>query len=50
VTVDELLEIFGTRKEIARILGLHVSSVYQWGNKVPPLRVYQIKEILRKQA
>jgi len=50
VTVDELIKIYGSRKEIARVLGIHVSSVYQWGNRVPPLRVYQFKEMLRKKA
>lgn len=50
MTVEKAIEIFGSRKAIADALGIKVQAVYQWKGVVPRLRVYQIKEILRKQA
>ena len=50
MTVDKAVEIFGSRKAIADALGIKVQAVYQWNDVVPTLRVYQIKEILRKRA
>lgn len=33
-------------RELAAALGITVQAVYSWGDDVPPLRAYQIKEIL----
>ncbi len=34
-------------KELAKALGITVFAIYQWGENVPELRAYQIKEILQ---
>lgn len=48
MTVSEALKFFGSRRKIAEVLGLHVSAVYHWGDRLPPLREYQLKEIMQK--
>ena len=50
MTVQEAVTIFGTKKAIAEVLGIHPQAVYQWGVDIPPLRTYQLKEILKQKA
>lgn len=42
----EAVAIFGSKAEVARNLGISRAAVTDWGDDVPPLRVYQIREIL----
>lgn len=42
----EAIEIFGSEAKLAQALNLSRSAVSQWGDTVPPLRAYQIKEIV----
>lgn len=42
--LSEAIERYGSKSEIARILGIARQSVNNWGEDVPPLRVYQLKE------
>lgn len=42
----ETIETFGSIKEVALTLGLTVQAIYAWGDEVPPLRAYQIRDIL----
>ena len=35
-------------RELAEALGITSAAVYQWGDDVPQLRVYQINEIIAK--
>lgn len=35
----------GTGMELARRLGIEPQAIYQWGEDVPELRQYQIKEM-----
>ena len=41
---DEAAAIFGSKRKLAEALGITEQAVYQWGEKVPELRLYQIKE------
>jgi len=43
---DEAIEAFGSVAALAAALDIKVQAVYQWGDTVPELRVYQIREIL----
>lgn len=46
---NEALELFGGKvRPLAEALGLSVQAVYAWGDTVPPLRAYQIRDILAK--
>ena len=42
----DAIEKFGSIREIATQLGISVQAVYKWGDDVPELREYQIKDIL----
>jgi DNA-binding transcriptional regulator YdaS (Cro superfamily) len=47
--VDEAVALFGgSRRALAESLGISVQAVAQWGDAVPKLREYQIKEIKEK--
>lgn len=46
MTIQEAMEALGSKSEIARLLGVSRQAVSKWGDELPPLRVYQIKEIL----
>lgn len=43
----DAIKIFGNKRKIALALGITRSAVSAWGKVVPPLRVYQINDILR---
>ena len=40
---------FPTQKKCAEALGITQGAVARWEGVVPPLRVYQLRDILRKQ-
>jgi len=42
------IKLFGSIKALADALGITVHAVYQWGEDVPKLRVYEIREIKRE--
>lgn len=44
MTMDEAVAIFGSKRKLAEALGITEQAVYQWGDKVPELRLYQIRE------
>lgn len=39
------IHLFGSIPELARLLGITPHAIYQWGEEVPPLRAFQIKEL-----
>lgn len=39
---------FGTTLALAQALGITREAIYQWGDDVPPLREYQIREIAKR--
>ncbi len=45
-TNDALSHFNESVRELAKALDITVQAVYSWGETVPPLRVYQIREIL----
>lgn len=48
---QEALDLFGGRvRPLAEALGLSVQAIYAWGEEVPPLRAYQIRDILADRA
>ena len=51
MTTKEALAMFGgSRRRLAESLGISVQAVAQWGDEVPKLREYQIKEILNNES
>ncbi len=44
--VEQAIIEFGSVAHLAAALSISVQAVYQWGDKVPPLREYQIRELL----
>jgi hypothetical protein len=44
------IELFGSVRALADALGITVHAIYQWGDEVPKLREYEIKEILESKA
>jgi DNA-binding transcriptional regulator YdaS (Cro superfamily) len=38
------IKLAGSQSELARIFGIERSAVHQW-KKIPPLRLYQLKEL-----
>ena len=47
---EEAVKAFGSRKALADALGVWPQAVYSWGDDVPDLRAYQIKEIMAKRG
>jgi DNA invertase Pin-like site-specific DNA recombinase len=41
----EALKIFGSVRGIAKALGISVQAVHRWGDSVPHLRAYQIRDL-----
>ncbi len=46
----EALQIFGgdrgSRRKLANALDISVAAISQWGDEVPPLRAYQIRDLI----
>jgi hypothetical protein len=40
-----VISLFGSVAELAAALGITDKAVYQWGEEVPKLRQYQLKEL-----
>jgi hypothetical protein len=38
----------GSKKALARVLGISRQAIQQWGPQLPPLQAYRIKEIKPK--
>lgn len=44
---EEAVSLFDNSvAKLAAALGISVQAVYKWGEDVPPLRVYQIRDLL----
>lgn len=51
MTKQEAIELFGGNvRALAEALGITEQAVHQWGERVPELRVYQIKEKMAGEA
>jgi DNA-binding transcriptional regulator YdaS (Cro superfamily) len=42
---EEAIQLAGSRSMLARILGLTPAAITQWGDNVPMLRVYQLRDL-----
>lgn len=42
----DAIDLFDTPLQLAAALGITRAAIYQWGETVPPLREYQIKDLL----
>jgi hypothetical protein len=47
-TEDAIKEFGNSVRELAQALGITREAIYQWGEEVPPLRMYQIREIIAR--
>jgi len=45
---SEAVDTFGSVTKLAIALGIQHSAVSQWGEYVPPLRGYQIHELMKQ--
>ena len=46
MTKNEAIRKFGGARALAEALGISTQAVGQWGEEIPPLRQYQIRELL----
>ena len=47
--VKSLVSKVGSKAKIASLLNISAAAVSQWGDKVPELRKYQLKEIMKSE-
>ena len=45
----DAIESFGNVRQMATALGISREAIYQWGDTVPPLRAYQIRDLIDQQ-
>ncbi|HBY8893020.1 Cro/CI family transcriptional regulator [Klebsiella pneumoniae] len=43
MTMQEAINLFGTKQKLADFFGISKSAVSQWGDKLPPLREIQLE-------
>lgn len=46
MTLDDAIAHFGSRRALAEALGISQPAIAQWGDEIPELRQYQIREII----
>jgi hypothetical protein len=46
MTKNEAIKIFGGVRGLAEALGISTQAVGRWAEEIPPLREYQINELL----
>ena len=47
---SEVIAAFGTARNLAESLGITEQSVSQWGEDVPELRAFQIRQIMQERG
>jgi predicted transcriptional regulator len=45
MTKSELIRLAGSQRELAKILGISYPAVCQWKDKIPELRLRQLKDL-----
>jgi DNA-binding transcriptional regulator YdaS (Cro superfamily) len=50
MTKSEAIKLFGSAARLAALLGITPQAVSKWPETLPPLRVYQLREIAQRQA
>lgn len=49
MTKTEAIDLFGGRaRDLADALGITEQAISQWGEEVPPMRVFQIRVVLEE--
>ncbi len=48
MTKAEAIQLAGGVQKLAKLLAIRHQAIYQWPADVPPLRVYQLKELRPK--
>ena len=43
---QEAISHFGSVRKLAEALGLSVQAIYAWGENVPALRAYELKDLM----
>lgn len=46
MTTQEAIKIFGSKNKMSKALGISRQAVSKWGDEVPELRMYQIREMI----
>lgn len=46
MTTLEAVQYFGSKRKLAEALKLSTQAIQAWGDTVPPLREYQLKDIM----
>lgn len=49
MTKSEAIKLFGSAARLAALLGITPQAVSKWPETLPPLRVYQLREIHAQQ-
>lgn len=49
IRTEDAIAFFGNIKKMADALGIYPQGIYRWGEFVPPLRHYQISELMAVQ-
>jgi hypothetical protein len=44
MNTDEAIALAGSRRELAKLLGITTQATYLWKGTVPELRVYQLRD------
>jgi len=47
---QDAIAAFDSPLGLARALGITRAAIYQWGDTVPPLRAFQIRELMAAKA
>ena len=47
---EDAIKLFKGVRPLAEALGITREAIYQWGDSVPALRVYQIKDLVAARA
>jgi hypothetical protein len=44
MNTSEAVELAGSVRKLAKVLGISTQAIYNWGGTVPELRVYQLRD------
>lgn len=48
MTKQHAIQLAGSAKALASLLGITQGAISQWGDELPPLRVYELRELRPK--
>ena len=50
IRVDDAVRYFGSKAELARILGITPQALTIWGEYIPELRAYKLRDLYPKEV